>query len=143
MCWGYGTTGYGPYRTARVLEDSEAPAKLAHARELTGTEGPIASYRFLATEGRIAGLGPAFGTKYLYFTDEERAGSLILDRIMADSFLELSGIRIDPVKWNVKDYGGYLAMMALWGEALGVEAEVLERLVFVAASTDLGNQWAE
>ncbi|GGN63063.1 hypothetical protein GCM10011579_030930 [Streptomyces albiflavescens] len=55
--WGYGGTGYGQYRTRRVLSQPGAEAVLTEAVSLLLDEGAIAVY---ASLNALGGLGPAF-----------------------------------------------------------------------------------
>ncbi|MEU1502758.1 hypothetical protein [Streptomyces sp. NPDC005732] len=65
--WGYGVTGYGPYRTRQVLAQPSAEAVLTEAVSLLVDEGAGAAYEVLNT---LDGLGPAFLTKFLYFAGQ-------------------------------------------------------------------------
>lgn len=83
--WGYGVTGYGPYRTRQVLAQPSAEAVLTKAVSLLVDEGAVAAYEVLNI---LDGLGPAFLTKFLYFAGQtlpEVKGPrpLILDSVLA------------------------------------------------------------
>ncbi|WP_327191117.1 hypothetical protein [Streptomyces xinghaiensis] len=83
--WGYGVTGYGPYRTRQVLAQPSAEAVLTEAVSLLVDEGAVAAYEVLNT---LDGLGPAFLTKFLYFTglalsEVKGPRPLILDSALA------------------------------------------------------------
>lgn len=82
MIWGHGRSGYGPYRTARVLSGAKRPegvplsqtvlSQLGQSVDVARNGDAVAGYRFLNTRpGKVAGLGPAFFTKWLHFV---RAG---------------------------------------------------------------------
>ncbi|MFF3877491.1 hypothetical protein [Streptomyces sp. NPDC001978] len=84
--WGYGDTGYGPFRTRQVLAQPDADVVIAEAVSLLRYEGPVAAYEKLNT---VDGLGPAFLTKYLYFAAlalPKVTGlcPLILDSVLAE-----------------------------------------------------------
>jgi len=67
--WGYGTVGYGPHRTRRIFNTSPRAPELLHAVARTlADDGPVAAYGRLARDCRMKYLGPAFGTKYLAFS---------------------------------------------------------------------------
>jgi hypothetical protein len=67
MVWGHGRVGYGAYRTARVLTDNPgAAAVLMSVADEARRHGGPAAFERLATD-RLAGLGVAFATKYLFF----------------------------------------------------------------------------
>ncbi|MEV8226703.1 hypothetical protein AB0P41_11680 [Streptomyces sp. NPDC079167] len=63
--WGQGDNGYGAYRLGEILRPAPVEAVLAQTIALLATDGAVAAYR--SPIGAIAGLGPAFFTKFLYF----------------------------------------------------------------------------
>lgn len=86
MVWGYGPVGYGPFRTARVLqENADAGDRLAAVARVARDSGGMAAFEHIANRP-LRYLGVAFGTKYLYFCSvahEHRAGpALILDAVV-------------------------------------------------------------
>ncbi|MEU2488818.1 MULTISPECIES: 8-oxoguanine DNA glycosylase OGG fold protein [Streptomyces] len=83
--WGYGVTGYGPYRTRQVLAQSGAEDVVTEAVSLLVDKGAVAAYEALST---LDGLGPAFLTKFLYFAglalpEVKGPRPLILDSVLA------------------------------------------------------------
>jgi hypothetical protein len=92
LAWGYGTVGYGPHRTRRVLSADPKGARL-HAA-LQGLQDdqvslatPLDSYERFRTTSKLKWLGPAFFTKIIYFAGYRRGRGgvqpLILDRVVA------------------------------------------------------------
>ena len=142
MAWGYGKTGYGRTRTLAVLNSSRSvPTKLAEARRIAsegGLRAAFDSYEFLAGDGRLHNLGPAFGTKYIFFHNHE---GLILDRLTADWYHRASGVDLKPTVWSPKNYREYLAFMGGWAETLGITPQELEQIAFTQMSRERGNQW--
>lgn len=69
MVWGFGPTGYGASRTAKMLTSDGAAAASEHIWMAAREEGAQAGYSALWHKERscIRGLGTAFGTKVLYF----------------------------------------------------------------------------
>jgi hypothetical protein len=70
MAWGYGRVGYGPFRVRRVLDAApNGGAQLQAAASAAGEGRPVQAYASLGDHGtpRLPHLGPAFGTKFLYF----------------------------------------------------------------------------
>lgn len=78
MIWGYGLVGYGPFRTERILtrdstvRDVGTIAQLVEIAGIAQSEGGVAAFDHVATQRRsgtpyLKYLGPAFGTKFLYF----------------------------------------------------------------------------
>ena len=143
MAWGYGRTGYGRSRTRKVLDsNSDAPQKLARAREVAANGGLRAAfdaYTYLAGQGRLEHLGPAFGTKFIHFHNSE---GLILDKLTAEWYERACGIDLKPTHWNPDRYREYLAFMGGWAESVGVQPEELEEIAFGQVSRERGNQWA-
>jgi 8-oxoguanine DNA glycosylase-like protein len=147
MAWGYGTVGYGPFRTRRALDTDNAQHKLRQVAETLHSEGPIRAYERLAKAGdaRLAGLGPAFGTKFLYFAQPSDGSpkALILDRLVARWLQLNAGVILDPLPWNLRTYARYLDLMHEWSADLGCEADDVEYCIFRRMATDSGSQWGE
>jgi hypothetical protein len=139
LAWGYGKLGYGPHRASRVLSNPGAAEKLARARAAVLNEGPISGYRALAGPERLDGLGPAFGTKFLYFQNRD---ALILDRLIGGWYRTLSGVNPTVTRWDPARYAGYLAQMQLWAQKGRTKPDLLEEAVFtLIATTDDQSQW--
>ncbi|WP_338673589.1 hypothetical protein V1460_11160 [Streptomyces sp. SCSIO 30461] len=73
--WGYGVTGYGPYRTRQVLAQPSAEAVLTEAVSLLVDEGAVAAYEVLHT---FDGLGSVKADGYSDISD---APSTIRDHL--------------------------------------------------------------
>lgn len=70
MAWGYGRVGYGPFRVQRVLAAAPAAGAQLQAAASSAAHGrPVEAYGCQGDHGtaRLPHLGPAFGTKFLYF----------------------------------------------------------------------------
>lgn len=145
MLWGYGDVGYGPWRVQRVLTHNRGVAAKLHAVALTlRDEGPLTAYSRLSsyTDSRLRYLGPAFGTKFLAFCSG--AGimrALILDRLVADWLAGNTDLGIDPVEWHPATYERYLLHMHEWADALDVQPDELECVIFTAEADRRDNQW--
>ena len=145
MAWGYGTVGYGAWRTARILQrDAHAPERLARVAQQLAEQGALDAYGVLGRACRLRGLGPAFVTKYLYFCPQSPAGprALILDRLVARWLAKNVSISFNPGFWSLKTYGRYLDLLGSWAEALGAGSDEVEWCIFQAESGTTGNQWA-
>jgi hypothetical protein len=144
MVWGYGTVGYGPWRTARILQDtSEARERLASVAQHLAEAGALDAYGRLAGDWRLRWLGPAFGTKYLYFCPQRVGPSaLILDRLVAQWLTQNARITFCPGGWSSRTYGRYLDLIGSWAAVLGVPADEVEQCIFQAQSDRIRNQWA-
>jgi hypothetical protein len=145
MVWGYGNVGYGPWRTSRMLTGCpDAGERLvAVARALRDSKA-LDGYQLLASKARLTGLGPAFGTKYLYFcsasTGAERA--LVLDRNVADWLKRNTPLNLNPTWWSHPTYRRYLAHMQSWATTLDVRPEDVEYCIFQSEVDRRGrNQW--
>jgi hypothetical protein len=146
MAWGYGRrVGYGPWRTARILEaTADAPDRLAEVAVHLAERGALGAYGLLGGGCRLRGLGPAFGTKYLYFCPQGTAGppALIFDRLVAGWLWSHLGLRLNAGSWSIGTYHHYLRLIASWADALGVAGDEVEQCIFQAQSNEAGNQWA-
>lgn len=140
MAWGYGRVGYGPHRVQQMLAPGERAAaqKLAEAASVAQRGDPVEAYRLLDGRCRLDMLGPAFGTKFLYFVG---GGALILDRLVADGLKRVASIAIRPTRWDDRAYSSYLEVLGRWADGLRVEPDVVEQVLFTAESTRTGNQW--
>lgn len=147
MAWGFGNVGYGPYRTRRALASTpQAAARLQRVAAALFENGVYAAYGLLgsADQARLQGLGPAFGTKFLYFIQpaDTSPRALILDETVA-SWLEEQGIRLNPNVWSVRTYARYLELLHRWAELLAVTPEDVEYVIFREMARRRGTQWAE
>lgn len=143
MAWGYGNVGYGPWRTRRILNaNRDAGARLRRAAEIQATSGAVEAYRYLANEGRLKYLGPAFATKYLHFVPQAASGppALILDAIVSRAIRSMTDERLRPTVWRTATYARYLDVVVGWSTVLGVEPATVEMLLFVGQSP---GQWTE
>lgn len=146
--WGTGRVGYGPHRYRQIVErtsgrlDEMLTAAVQATRsdviagyaQFYGGHGP--KHRAAAnTEGwsRIDGFGPAFFTKFLYFTTPE---ALILDNVLARRVHDLAGVphlvagRGRSVAWSPYRYAVYLKWMQQTARALDAAPDELELTLF-------------
>lgn len=145
--WGTGWTGYGASRYEEIIGNAGSrlePSLLAGLA--AASSDPIAGYaqfyggddetRAHAGEApwsRLAGFGPAFFTKLLYFST---AGALILDNVLANAVHDLCRMPYlvagqgRSVAWTSYRYAVYLHWMNQTAEAVGVTSDVLEYTLF-------------
>ena len=146
MAWGYGRVGYGPFRVWRVLASVPDPgARLQAAAGELARGGPAAAYALLGDDGvpRLPGLGPAFGTKFLYFCSPPGGRTaLILDRLVATWLRGNTGLRLNEARWSVLTYQRYLAALSDWAAETAVTPDELETCIFLAQARAAGSQWA-
>lgn len=141
MAWGYGSVGYGRWRTHRVLDVEGSDERLAEVARCLADEGSFAAYQRFTNSARLHGLGPAFGTKYLYFCPqaEGRPPALILDRIVSEWLRGIGEAKFNPVPWSLRTYKTYHGLLAGWADDLEVAPDVIEELIFVSSAS---GQWA-
>jgi hypothetical protein len=146
MAWGYGRVGYGPFRVRRLLDAAPgAGAELQAAARALREAGPVAAYARLGDHGvaRLARLGPAFGTKFLYFCSPPGdRPALILDRLIARWLRGNAGLVVNQIRWHVPTYRRYLASMYAWAGELAIAADELEMCIFSEQARLAGSQWA-
>jgi hypothetical protein len=130
MIWGHGHTGYGPWRTARVLEGTAgAPKILFEASQRARAEGGPEAFAWLA-ENRLRRLGVAFATKYLFFCSYDSTyPAPILDRVVLRWLRTNVGWRIG-LDWRVQEYSEYARTIRAWAGDLGIGVGDVEYLMF-------------
>ena len=147
MAWGYGRVGYGPFRVQRVLDATrDAGARLHIAASGLAGSGPVKAYALLGDNGvpQLPRLGPAFGTKFLYFCSPAGGRpALILDRLVAGWLRGNADLRLNEARWSVQTYERYLATMFLWADEMAVAADELEACIFSEQSEVVGSQWTD
>lgn len=144
MAWGYGEVGYGPWRVAQALEDSEAGRKLLDVAVVLDKKGAQAAYRAMGGPSRLKRIGPAFATKFLYFADRGRhdCRALILDRLVANWLRRHTDFQVNPLRWAPATYDAYLDRMHQWARELRVTPDAVELAIFQEMSELRGNQWS-
>jgi 8-oxoguanine DNA glycosylase-like protein len=92
----------------------------------------MAGYQELGGRSRVFNVGPAFGTKFLFFCQDPaaRRRALILDKNVTDWLRGHAGIDLNPLPWSPKTYETYLDQMHDWAARLEVEPQVVELVMF-------------
>ncbi|WP_344019539.1 hypothetical protein [Pseudonocardia kongjuensis] len=149
MVWGYGPVGYGPYRTHRVLTaNHDAPSRLREVLDAAAAGEPRAAFDLARAPG-LKHLGPAFGTKFLYFAsliaERDDAVLPILDSVVTGWFHQHTTFHPRLDLWRWPDYEQYRNILQEWSRDVGgVRIDVLEQLIFDSArGTGAGSQQAE
>ncbi|MGK2849822.1 MAG: hypothetical protein ACSLFN_02775 [Candidatus Limnocylindrales bacterium] len=145
MAWGFGSVGYGPYRTQQMLvRTPDGPRFLQSAAVAVRDHGAVAGYVKLSSECRIKGLGPAFGTKYIAFCQPygQLPTALIHDELVSTWLSRNGRPDLSTTSWAPRVYEAYLDQMAVWGHELNETPERLEFLIFRSMSNERGNQWS-
>jgi hypothetical protein len=145
--WGEGDNGYGPSRALESLELTEEPGpRLMTVARKVRDRGALAAYSLLSDGGdcRVFNLGPAFGTKYLYFCQPtgQRPQALIHDKNVADWLHDHAGFPRGSTAWSPPRYSTYLTQMHAWAADLGCQPEDVELCMFLSA-LPASNQWNE
>ena len=138
MAWGFKPDSYGPYRTSVMLSKPRKNRTVDEVlKSVASIDDPVSAYRELANA--LEGLGPAFGTKFLYFTSDTKNRAPSLDAVVA-KWLWRYGVRsssdkwISPEGWNTKLYERYVLFCTEICEQLGIgDRGLVEYLMFVDA----------
>ena len=143
MAWGYATVGYGVARTKYILSLPDAQDRLLRAVRTLGTRGGLAGYEALATSSRLHRLGPAFGTKFLYFCPQAMGApsALILDRLVCKWLRENTDLRLRSVSCGRRPTSCIWISIHGWATELFVVPDVIEQSVFIKQASELGGQW--
>ncbi|WP_315772341.1 hypothetical protein [Rhodococcoides kroppenstedtii] len=144
MIWGHGKSGYGPFRTARILTggrrrplehdlSSDVIDRLRASVDHVRRDGPVEGYRYLANDGALWGLGPAFFTKWLCFASargdhESDVAAPILDAIVIRWLHGNTGVRVRTGR--TADYQWYVDTLRAWGLPTGLSAVQVEERIF-------------
>jgi hypothetical protein len=138
MIWGHGPVGYGAWRTQRILRDPDAPAKLSAAVTEVRAGGPSAGFLAMSDghPSRLAGLGPAFGTKFLCFASDTSQPAPVLDALVAQWVRHYSNglISVTAATWVVGSYERYLELLDELGADQELDRQTVEYLTFADAA---------
>jgi len=150
--WGTGTQARGVVRRCRPFVDMSpsdgdpvgTPLAAAVGLLLDRDGGPVAAYDALHSNGqfRVPYIGPAFGTKVLYFSGFDRVVGrrqpLILDRFVAAALNHLCGFDWPTTDggWTTEQYAAYLHIAHTWADEWGCRPDVVERVLFSLGRTD-------
>jgi hypothetical protein len=150
--WGSGDRGYGPHRyrkivtsthgrldemltaaAAAAVEDDEDDVIAGYAMFFGGHDPNHRAAPSAEPWTRIDGFGPAFFTKFLYFTT---SGALILDNVLAKKVKALSNMPYlvrpngQSFEWSPYRYAVYLHWMRQTAERLECAPDELELTLF-------------
>ena len=114
MMWGNGSTGYGTYRTCIALnvprKKGIEPISVIEKVGLLAASGDIKDAYETMTNA-LWKIGPAFGTKFLYFASPLKNQALIFDGVVAQWSSPDSTWKPQPSSawsWNWKSYNEYM-----------------------------------
>lgn len=145
MVWGFGSVGYGRHRVHEILSDTPRSAeRLVGVARTLAARGVMAAYRRLGDDEdcRLKRLGPAFGTKYLYFCQPvgSEPMALIHDSNVVKWFKRHAALDLSCDRWDESIYGDYLDQMRDWAAYLRCRPDDLELRIFEAT---VQGQWAK
>jgi hypothetical protein len=149
MIWGYGTVGYGAWRTCAMLRNPRALHVLQTTFSLVTSGNFTEAYEGFS----LRWCGPAFFTKYFYFVGlgcEVEPRPLILDAVVANSLerlLKRDLVRVDlselvkvmgrdergkitTVGCYAQGYQKYVTLFNQWADQLQCRPDSIELFLF-------------
>lgn len=138
--WGWSVTSVGVTRAQSALGAGveRLGSALLAAREAMRLGGPLDGYAALAGPHRVKGLGPSFGSKFLYFASPQNGRALILDQLVADWLAREAALSLTANRWSVRTYAAYVSAMDEWSSGLGISSHQLEEIIFTEEATRRG-----
>jgi hypothetical protein len=148
MIWGFGNAGYGPFRTRRILDTHSAGAKLLEIAQIANEDGGLAAFKHVANKradcGYLKYLGPAFGTKYIYFAQmakQPKKATPVMDAVIRRWFAaNIPGMRLNLSTWDLASYEKYIQHLTHWAVALSpgnpLRLDQIEYLIFAGQRTN-------
>ncbi|WP_155807489.1 8-oxoguanine DNA glycosylase OGG fold protein [Brevibacterium sp. VCM10] len=159
MLWGYGLVGYGPFRTRRILDRPEAAAELFEVAHVAQSDGGLAAFKLIADRRNggersfLKWLGPAFGTKYIYFLtakNNPQEPAPVMDAVVYRWFRKHAPDRKLRVGfWHTPSYKQFLNSLEEWAADISqqfdqeIQIDDVEYLIFAEGSRFEGNDWSE
>ena len=121
MAWGYGPSGLGAHRVAKILRDTPDSVDRLTAIRASSLESASAGWAALFDrETAVKGLAASFGTKLVHFAGYNRVGAhprpLILDENVAQGLRD-AGVPLGSV-WRHDDYLTYCDIAERWASEL-------------------------
>lgn len=117
MAWGFGTASVRWPRQAAMLTRNDHSDKLLAVIDRVRTGGAGAGWSALWGENHVDGLGPAFGTKLLYFSAYRHAQSprpLIFDSNVRRALNDRMTGLARTFSYRRRDYEAYLCLAEAW-----------------------------
>jgi hypothetical protein len=136
MVWGYGTVGYGPYRTQKMFSSEGLNNSLETTRRFLLDGKPLEAYRTLQFSG-IHQLGPAYSTKVMCFLagDAEIAPPIfdsVVSKTLAIHYPDVFNAQNSNSQiWSISNYSGYLRFVEQKSETLQLTCHEIELLLYV------------
>jgi hypothetical protein len=142
MIWGYAADARGPWRVDRILNQPELIDSLMIAIKCLEAGQLDLAYQALVNQGPKY-LGPAFATKYLYFSGnlENKLQPLIMDSIISAALKDWTDFKINVLTASSKEYVSYLIFMAELSDYYNLSAAELEEFLFTEYAGILKNSF--
>lgn len=142
MIWGYAADARGPWRVNRILNQPELIDSLTVALTCLEAEQLDLAYQALVDQGPKY-LGPAFATKYLYFSGNlaHKLQPLILDSIISAALKYWTDFKINALTASSSEYVSYLDFMTELSNSCNLSAAELEEFLFTEYAGILGNSF--
>lgn len=150
MLWGYGLGGLGPFRTRRVLDQPNAKSELFEVAREVHAKGGLSAFKLVA-DRRSKGsppflqwLGPAYGTKFIYFLtakNDPENPTPVMDSVVSNWFRDNAHDR--PLRvgsWHSPSYELFLDSLKEWATDLAhrygqsIRLDEVEYLIFASQS---------
>lgn len=134
MIWGYGDLGYGSFRVKTMFSTSGFQEKLQKSYAYAAGGDHMGAYEYLS-KNPINQLGPAFGTKWIFFIGSPEFSAPIYDSVVSKwierfASKEFSGIPTSSTRWNLRTYSRYHQWMNQISSDFGINAGELELIIF-------------
>ncbi|MBL8117642.1 MAG: hypothetical protein JNJ78_08955 [Anaerolineae bacterium] len=131
MLWTFNTAAYGPSRVRRILDSGQTFTAALLDALCAVKQGSIARAYTILHQTPVPYFGPAFFTKFLYFTGLGCGTDhypLILDSRVVQSLTGLLGQNA-PIMNELDDYQRYVRLLHEWAELLDCRADSIEYLL--------------
>lgn len=139
MFWGYGPTGWGPYRVGRIVTENPHLEAAIGGIIAAAEDTPEAAWDAITKRHKLHRLGPAFGTKVTYFAalhaDTQHPWPLIADLNTSWGIWNLTKDQPESLRVarSVERRSGYLRYIDTahaWAEQLGCRPDDIELALF-------------
>lgn len=138
MIWGYGTTGYGASRVAKIIrKNANTLNDYLKGQVQAARSRPEESWSSFRNEHRLKWFGPAFASKFAYFVAFESSDSelrpLIVD--INTSWVMWDLVKLQRTVELKSTYVQYVDMAHRWAEEQGWRADEVEWALFELGKT--------
>jgi hypothetical protein len=102
--WGWSVTSVGVTRAQSALGAGveRLGSALLAARAAMRRGGSLDGYTALAGPHRMKGLGPSFGSKFVYFASPQDNPALILDQLVVDRLAREAALSLNATRWSAE-----------------------------------------